>query len=484
MEIDSYCLTEASADKIANAETTLDLEQLPEPVHFIGIGGIGMSALARLLIRHGKKVSGSDKCGGAIIDELVGMGARIFIGHKASNAVDAGSVVVSTAIVKDNPELEYARGANLPVWHRSDILSALTARSRLIAVTGTHGKTTTTGMVAQVLIEGGVDPSVVVGGIFETIGSNARFGEGDYFVAEADESDGTHATLASAVALITNIEADHLENYPGGMTQIREAMISFANRAQSFVLICSDDPGCMLIKSWIDKPVITYGLKGVSEADYSFENLNGFSMKVFRRGSEVGGLELKVPGVHNKLNALAAVAVGLELGIAFEEIKHALENFGGICRRFQILGEERGILVVDDYAHHPTEVVATLKAAKDFLKQRQGAGQRVVAVFQPHQPGRLRDLWNEFLLSFADADLALIADIYVARGGAIEGITSERFVAAMKHDNVHYLPGSVNDLPQAIAPYLKAGDLVLTIGAGDITSVGNALLEHLRNNNF
>lgn len=483
MEIDRSVLSEAHLDTAKSADCTLSLEAIPEPVHFVGIGGIGMSALARLLIRQGKKVSGSDKQGSPITDELAEMGAVIHIGHQADNVNEARSLVISTAIVKENPELARARERNLPVWHRSQILAALAQPAKNIAVTGTHGKTTTTGMVAQVLIDGGLDPSVVVGGIFNKIRSNARHGEGGYFVAEADESDGTHATFVSEIAVITNIEPDHLENYPGGINQIYDTMVSFANRARRAVLLCADDPGCQSVIRRIDRPVVTYGAREeASSLDYSYECMEGFSMRVFKREVELGSITLSVPGEHNKQNALAAVAIGMELGIDFSTIERSLNEFGGVDRRFQIIGKESGILVVDDYAHHPTEVIATLKAARQYLSQKDDAkGEpRVVAVFQPHQPGRLKDLWNEFLGSFDKADLALICDIYVARGGNIEGITSERFVSSLSHPHARHVPGSVKELPGQIAPHLRPGDLVLTIGAGDITNLGALLIEHLK----
>ena len=463
--------------------TELKLENLAEPVHFIGIGGIGMSALARLLLCEGKAVSGSDKAQGEITDELAALGAKIFIGHQADNVANAGSLVISTAIVNENPELAAARAKNLPVFHRSQMLAALGAKSKMVAVTGTHGKTTTTGMVAQVLIDGGLDPSVVVGGIFEKIGSNARFGKGGYFVAESDESDGTHAKLPSHLALITNVEPDHMENYPGGMAQIEEAMLEFASRSEK-VIVCIDDPGCQKLLGRIAKPKVTYGRADLSAAaDYRYESLPGFGMRVSKGNHVIGELTLKVPGEHNKQNALAAIVSAMELGIAFETAARSLESFGGVARRFQIKGDVQGTVVVDDYAHHPTEVIATLQAAQQYLAGQNNGTQktsRVVAVFQPHQPGRLRDLWQEFLKSFDGADLVLITDIYVARGGAIEGITSERFVSEMNHANVKHLSGKTTDLPAKIAGHLQPNDLVLTIGAGDITDVGSELIKCLK----
>jgi UDP-N-acetylmuramate--alanine ligase len=484
LEIDGTFVESGGNKQAALRKTDLKLENLHEPVHFIGIGGIGMSALARLLLREGKAVSGSDKQAGEITQELEAMGAKIYIGHQSENVATAGSLVISTAIVSENPELAAARERNLPVFHRSEMLSALSAKSKTVAVTGTHGKTTTTGMVAQVLIDGGLDPSVVVGGIFERIGSNARYGQGGYFVAEADESDGTHAGLASHAAVITNVEPDHLENYPGGMAQIEEAMLEFASRSEK-VIVCLDDAGCRKLLARISKPTVTYGRADLApQADYRYESLPGFGMRVFRGAELLGQLALKVPGEHNKQNALAAIVTGMELGVSFDTAARSMETFGGVARRFQIKGAVNGTVVVDDYAHHPTEVIATLQAAQQYLIAQCGNGaakkSRVVAVFQPHQPGRLRDLWQEFLKSFDAADLVLITDIYVARGGAIEGITSQRFVSEMNHANVKHLSGKTADLPAQIAGYLEPNDLILTIGAGDITDVGSELIKCLK----
>lgn len=483
LEIDGTFVQSGNNKQAALQTTELKLENLAEPVHFIGIGGIGMSALARLLLREGKAVSGSDKQAGEITNELASLGAKIFIGHGADNVKEAGSLVISTAIVNENPELSAARAKNLPVFHRSQMLAALGSKSKMVAVTGTHGKTTTTGMVSQVLIDGGLDPSVVVGGIFERIGSNARYGTGGYFVAEADESDGTHAKLPSHLAVITNIEPDHLENYPGGIAQIEDAMLEFAAHCDNKVVVCIDDPGCKKLLKRIAKPTVTYGRIDLApEADYRYESLSGFGMRIFRGVELLGELTLQVPGEHNKQNALAAIVCGMELGIAFETAARSIETFGGVCRRFQIKGDVDGIIVVDDYAHHPTEVVATLQAAQQYLsaKNTNGKRSRVVAVFQPHQPGRLRDLWQEFLKSFDRADLVLITDIYVARGGNIEGITSERFVREMTHANAKHLAGKTADLPAKIAGHLQPNDLVLTIGAGDITDVGSELIKCLK----
>jgi len=446
-----------------------------------------MSAIAQLLLARMVPVSGSDREESGITRQLELLGARICIGHQAANVDGAGAVIVSTAITEDNPELAAARARSIPVWHRSQLLAHLCEPFQLIAISGTHGKTTTTGMVAQVLLDCALDPSVVIGGIFERIGSNARPGQGSFFVAEADESDRTHAQVRSCLAVITNIEADHLENYPGGMEQIRDNMAAFASNSELATILCQDDLGCRLIRPRLTGRVVTYGNKGSSpDADYTYESLPGLGMKVFEHGQAQGQVTLAIPGEHNRLNALAAVAVCRELGLSLSEIGKALEAFKGVDRRFQVLGQEDGITVVDDYAHHPTEVAATLAAADQYRKDLglSGSGRqaprRIVAVFQPHQPGRLRDMWDEFLGAFELADLVLVTDIYVARGKAIDGITSEKLAGSIRHKSVCYLPGKALDLPPAIVSYLQPGDLVLTIGAGDITKVGSEILRLLK----
>ncbi|CAN5598669.1 UDP-N-acetylmuramate--L-alanine ligase [soil metagenome] len=473
--------------------TTVDLQKIAGPVHLAGIGGIGMSALARILLQRGHKVSGSDKAASPITDELQSMGAQIFIGHQADNLASAGALVISTAIVDGNPELEEAKRKGLPVWHRSELLACLAEGDKMVAITGTHGKTTTTAMVGQALLECGLDPSIVVGGIFHHIGSNSRLGHGGYFVAESDESDGTHIRSFPYISVITNIEADHLENYPGGLDQILSTMVKFLSQTKAMSIVCTDDKGCRELlerasSQVVKAKIVTYGTydpaKSSSQPDYGMISMPGFEMQVYHSGVLLGSMTMQVPGEHNKMNAMAAVAVAMELGKPFSEVSAALSTFAGVDRRFQMIGEKGGITVVDDYAHHPTEVTATLKAAQEYLRvTRTSQGKergRVVCLFQPHQPARLRDLWQEFSESFSEADLVLLADVYIARGGKIEGIDSEHFVKAIKHDNAHHLSGPTSQLPSKLLPYLQSGDLLLTVGAGDVTNVGNQLLPLLK----
>ncbi len=461
------------------------LEDISGPLHFVGIGGIGMSALARLALERGIAVSGSDKQESEVTQNLEQMGARIFIGHQALNVKDAAGLVISTAITEDNPELSQARAQSLPVWHRSEFLAYLCKGKQLIGISGTHGKTTTTGMTAQMLLGCNIDPTVVVGGIFNRIGANSHFGKSDLFVAEIDESDRSQSNFNPHIAVITNIEADHLENYPGGLEQIKTDMVTFATNSSYGVVLCADDAGCLSIKDRIHKnaagnqlKVVTYGKRG-TDSDYGYESLNGYGVRIYRKDQLLGDMSLSVPGEHNKQNAVAAVAVGLELGIEFSQLAAALADFRGVDRRFQIIGEKKGVLVVDDYAHHPTEVVALLQAARQFItntSSEQGL-KRLVVAFQPHQPSRLRDLWSEFCAAFKAADLVLIADIYVARGKNIEGIDSKKFSQNIQHPDVHYIQGGGAALAPSIVTHLRPGDLVLTVGAGDITNSGNDILQ-------
>lgn len=485
--MESTGIARSHSEQLAAANTikSTKLEDITGPLHFVGIGGIGMSALARLALEKGIAVSGSDKQESEVTQSLEKMGACIFFGHQASNVKEAAGLVISTAITEDNPELSQARAQSLPVWHRSEFLAYLCKGKRLIGISGTHGKTTTTGMTAQMLLGCNLDPTVVVGGIFNRIGSNSHFGKSEYFVAEIDESDRSQSNFNPYIAVITNIEADHLENYPGGLEQIKTDMVNFANNSSYGVVLCADDAGCMSIKDRIYKnvsgtplKVITYGKHG-GGSDYSFESLSGYGMRVYCKDELLGEMTLSVPGDHNKQNALAAIAVGLELGVEFSKLADSLGEFGGVDRRFQIIGEKKGVLVVDDYAHHPTEVVALLQAARQYLTSngtKQGL-RRLVVAFQPHQPSRLRDLWNEFCAAFKVADLVLIADIYVARGKNIEGIDSKKFTQNIEHSDVHYIAGSGVALAPSIVKHLRPGDLVLTVGAGDITNSGKEILQ-------
>jgi UDP-N-acetylmuramate--alanine ligase len=484
LESNTASVVKGQNERAVFGDVPCDPSQTQGTIHLVGIGGIGMSAIARLLLAQGKTVSGSDRQASEITQSLANMGATIYLGHAESNVYSAAALVVSSAITPDNPELTWALNHNLPIWHRSRVLAALSKGQKLIAISGTHGKTTTTGMIAQMLIDCGLNPAVVIGGVFSKIGSNSQAGGGEYFVAESDESDGTHASLQSHIAVVTNVEADHLENYPGGIKQIQQTMADFANHAAFATVLCQDDAGCQALMPLLKNQILTYGRKSMqSTAKYQFESLPGFGIAAYQNNRNLGEFEISVPGEHNKLNAMASVAVGMELGLNFEDIARSLKQFHGVDRRFQIIGSEKNILVIDDYAHHPTEVVATLEAAKEFIEKHKGDNggpKRLVAVFQPHQPGRLRDFWQEFCHAFTLADLVLIGDVYVARGSQIEGINSKKLVEAIKHPNCHYLGGTTKNLAATIKEYLKANDLVITIGAGDITTVGPQLISLLK----
>ncbi len=480
-------LSEAAGNLQNNLVETpklIELNDINGPIHFIGIGGIGMSALARILLARDFKVSGSDRADSDILAELKELGAAIHIGHRGSNLNGCGAVVVSTAITEDNPEMIQARANNLPVLHRSQMLALLTRGRDLIGVSGTHGKTTTTGMLAQVLVDGKLDPTVVVGGVFTKIGSNSRCGKSKHFVAEIDESDGTHISVNPSIGVITNIETDHLENYPGGLEEILESMVVFCKQTRDLLVVCLDDPGCQrlleILPEDLKPSILTYSTrKETINSDYSFESTSSFGFRIYKGDELLGETRLSVPGTHNKSNAIACFVIGLYLGIPFETISKSLSEFCGVNRRFQILGTESNITVIDDYAHHPTEVVATLQAAREYLSENNQL-KRLVILFQPHQPGRLKNHWVEFLNAFANADLVFITDIYIARGEPIPGISSERFVDEMSHADAHYLGGATADIAKSVIPFLQSSDILMTVGAGDITRVGPQILELLR----
>ncbi len=455
-------------------------------IHFIGIGGIGMSGLARLLLAKGYSVTGSDKAANTFTDDLEKLGAKIFIGHDAANISSQQLCVVSTAIIRENPELVKINSLNIPVWHRSKLLKFLSQNQKLIGISGTHGKTTTTGMISSLLLEAGLDPSIIIGGYLSDINSNSRTGFSDYFVAEIDESDKSHIDQDSYISLVTNIEADHLENYPGGLADIYDSMVKFANKASHKIIFCSDNKGCLDIVSDLKKPYISYGYNRENfQPDFYFKNLNSGSMEVYYKGELLGPVNLKVPGHHNKLNALAAIAVAYNLDIPFTKVQNALAQFNGVGRRFDIKGIVNNMLIVDDYAHHPTEVASTIDAAIEYmqysnryLRDIHPRLDRLVVVFQPHQPKRLMDLFDEFCKCFVKADLVLMADVYIARGKEIPNVNSANLVDKMQHSNAYYLGGNLDSLYENCLPLLQPNDLVITMGAGDITNLGVKFLQN------
>ncbi|MGH9839171.1 MAG: UDP-N-acetylmuramate--L-alanine ligase [Blastocatellia bacterium] len=452
-------------------------------IHFVGIGGIGMSGIAEVLVNLGYRVSGSDAKLSPITERLKQSGASIFEGHSAANVADAQVVVTSTAVRADNPEVVEAVRRQVPVIPRAEMLAELMRLKYGIAIAGSHGKTTTTSMVATVLDRAAFDPTIVVGGRVNTLGTNAKLGRGDFMVVEADESDKSFLKLSPTIAVVTNIDLEHLDFY-SGIDEIRACFVQFVNKVPFYgsVIICLDDPNVQMIIPRISRRVITYGLRAhaevsASDVDASRERF-GSSFTVRHKGEALGRVKLNVPGEHNVCNALAAVAVALDLEIEFPKIAEGLEAFRGAERRFQIKAhvEEKDILVVDDYGHHPTEIRATLSAAKT-------GGRRMVVLFQPHRYTRTAALHEEFARSFYDAEVVLLADIYAASEDPIEGVTSRALAEETErfgHRNVRYI-GGVEQGRQALVEAAQPGDLVITLGAGNVWRAGEEFIEALRN---
>lgn len=455
-------------------------------IHFIGIGGIGMSALAFFLKDLGFSVSGSDIKEGVMTQKLEDAGIKVFIGQKKENIDNVSHVAVSSAIKEDNEEILEAFQRNLPIYHRSQVLSALMkglGRSEKIisiGVAGTHGKTTTSGMMATVLEKIGVDPSIVVGGRIKALENvNAKLGKGKFFVSELDESDGTIEFYSPTYTIITNLEEDHLDYYEDGLSQLLKTFEKFSSnlKKNSALVVNIDCNGNKEFLKNVKGKVITYSLKD-KEADYFACNIRQEGVKtkaeVCKKGKLLGEIVLNVPGYHNVSNALSVIAVAIESGLSFEEVKEGLSSFVGMGRRFDRVGEEKGILVIDDYAHHPAEIIATLKAAREAFGNR-----RIVSIFQPHRYSRLEGLWHEFLGCFDVADKVYILDVYSAGENEIDGINSQKLCAAVR--NAVYVSGNIEAAAQTIAPALIESDIVLTMGAGDITKLGKYLLEELKN---
>ena len=444
-------------------------------VHFVGIGGIGMSGIAEVLINLGYRVSGSDLKESDTTRRLTGMGALIAFGHRAENLIHADVVVTSSAVKRDNPEVVAARQRKIPVIPRAEMLAELMRLKYAVAVAGSHGKTTTTSMVATVLNAAGLDPTAVVGGKVNVLGSNAKLGKSDLMVVEADESDGSFLKLHPSISIVTNIDPEHLDHY-GSIEQLRHAFVEFCNRVPFYGLniLCLDHPNVQALLPGLEKRFVTYG--SAHTADYRVENvqLSGFStrFRAFRHDEPLGEFTVKMVGAHNALNALAVIAAAEELEVPLETVRQALAEFAGVQRRFTVKGEAKGITVVDDYGHHPAEVKATLAGA------RRAFGRRVVAVFQPHRFTRTRDLLQDFATAFNDADVLVLTDIYPAGEEPIPGINSAKLaekIGAFGHRDVRHV-GKRQDVPQALLPLLREGDLVLTLGAGDITQLGPELL--------
>jgi len=447
-------------------------------IHFIGVGGVGMSGIAEVLLNMGYTVSGSDLKAGESTERLVRLGGRVFIGHVPSNVEGAQVVVFSTAVPKDNPELVAARGLGLPVISRAEMLGELMRMKYGVAVGGSHGKTTTTSMIAAVLARGGLDPTIVVGGRLHALGSNARLGHGQFLVAEADESDGSFLRLSPAVTVITNVDREHLDHF-GSLEELRQAFVYFANRVPFYgvTVLCGDDPEVRRILPRVGKRHLVYGTRPEAEIRASEVRLlpQGSRFRVEAGGAELGEIELRIPGRHNVLNALAAVAVGLEVEVGFGHVAEALAGFAGVSRRFEIRGECAGVRVVDDYGHHPTEILATLSAAR-------GLSERVLVIFQPHRYTRTAVLTREFGAAFGDAARVWVLDVYGAGEPPIPGVSGASVVETAREQGfgqVSYAPDPSLAAEEAAAE-ARPGDVVLTLGAGDVWKLGDRVLEHLR----
>ena len=455
-------------------------------IHFVGIGGIGMSGIAEVLLNLGYKVSGSDLKSSAVTQRLAGLGATTFEGHRVENIMGAEVVVTSSAISADNPEVTEAHKLHIPVIQRAEMLSELMRLKYGIAIAGMHGKTTTTSMVAAVLAAGGLDPTVVVGGRVDAMGSNARLGKSQYLVAEADESDRSFLKLSPILSVVTNIDREHMDCYRN-MRDVKKTFLDFMDRVPFYGMIvaCNDDSMLRKLLPEVQRRTITYGTKRGSDFLIKSEETKregaGDSrpysrFRVTYQKKDLGEFTLHVPGVHNVLNATAAIAVGVGLDISVDAIRAALDQFRGVDRRFQLRGTAAGISVIDDYGHHPTEIKATLAAA------RQCGFRKIHVIFQPHRYTRTRDLMEEFTTAFADADSLLLLDIYAASEKPIEGITAEALVQRIREKGgkrVEYV-SSVADVVDAATKAAQAGDMILTLGAGSISQLGPLILEKLR----
>jgi UDP-N-acetylmuramate--alanine ligase len=447
-----------------------------QKIHFVGIGGIGMSGIAEVLINLGYQVTGSDLREGETTRRLVSLGGSVAYGHRAENLADVDVVVTSTAIRQDNPEVVEAHRRMIPVIPRAEMLAELMRMKYGIAIAGTHGKTTTTSMVATVLSHGGIDPTVVIGGRLDLLGSNAKLGQGKFLVAEADESDGSFLKLSPTIAVVTNVDEDHLDYYKD-LDEIKATFIDFINKVPFYgvAVLCLDDPNVQILLPQVKKRLITYGFN--SQADLQASDVrheaDRTSFAVHFGGDELGRISFRMPGRHNVLNALAAVAVSMELDLSFAEIAEGFKDFGGVQRRFQIKGEANDIMVVDDYGHHPVEVKATLSAA------RSGWDRRIVAVFQPHRYSRTEALFDDFVTAFNQADVLVLMDIYAASEDPIPGVDAESLaqgVVEHGHKSCVYT-GDAETTLKHLQEIVCPGDLVITLGAGNVWQVGEEYLK-------
>jgi len=446
-------------------------------IHFVGIGGIGMSGIAELLLNLGYKVSGSDISASDITRRLERLGGIIFKGHSEEQIHGADVVVRSSAVGLENPEVVAAAQASIPVIPRAEMLAELMRLKYSVAIAGAHGKTSTTSIVASVLAKGGLDPTVVIGGKLKSIDSNALLGEGDYIVAEADESDGSFLKMSPTIAVVTNIDREHLDFYEG-LNHIQEVFLSFIEKIPFYGLavLCLDNEPIQEIIPNIQKRFTTYGMSTQADfraKDVVFEGLKS-RFKVYHLGTLLGEIELNLPGIHNVYNSLASIAVGIELDIPFDVIKSALQTVEGVQRRLEIKGEKRGVTVVDDYGHHPTEIKATLQAAKECWPDR-----RIVAVFQPHRYSRTRALFDDFTRAFYQSDLLIVLPIYPAGEKEIKGVDGESLFEGIRlhgHRDVVYKQNFETTLSH-LKEILTSNDILLTLGAGDVWKIGEMILD-------
>ncbi len=446
-------------------------------IHFIGIGGIGMSGIAELLLNLNFEVTGSDLKLSSTTDHLQEKGATVYEGHDPENVDESDVVVYSSAVTLDNPEIVAAQERNIPIIRRAEMLGELLKLKQYsIAIAGTHGKTTTTSLVGHMMSAGGLDPTLIIGGIIKNLRSNTLLGQGDYVVAEADEYDRTFLSLTPTIAIITNIEAEHLDTYRD-LADLKDAFVQFANMVPFYgvVIACLDEPSVQDILPRFNRRYITYGFS--TQADVRAVNVVYHEMRsafdIYVESERYGHIDLDLPGSHNVKNATSAVTLGLELGLSFDQIKTGLESFETVSRRFEVLGEYNDVLFIDDYAHHPTEVKATLSAAKD------GWNRRVLAVFQPHLYSRTRDFKEEFGKAFLQSDILFVTDVYPSREDPIPGISGDVIAEAARtfgHKRVHYVADKTR-LPEEVASAINPGDMVLTLGAGDITRYNRKILE-------
>ncbi len=451
-------------------------------IHFVGIGGIGMSGIAEVLANLGFRVTGSDQKKSEVTDRLERLGVEVTEGHGAENVGDAHVVVRSTAVRDDNPEIFEARRRSIPVIPRAEMLAELMRmKPYTVAVAGSHGKTTTTSMVATVLGTAGLDPTFVVGGIVRSYQSNARLGGSELMVVEADESDRSFLMLTPMIAVVTNIDREHMDYYHD-MEDVRRCFADFVNKVPFYgaAVLCLDDPHVQAVIPKVERRRITYGMSAqadISAHEITYDHSFGSSFTVLSGIDVMGKVKLRVPGKHNVYNSLAAIAVGLELDVPFDTIAHALSEFSGADRRFQFKGEEKGVTVVDDYGHHPTEIKATLSAARIGAPNR-----RIVVLFQPHRYTRTNDLMDEFASAFNNADVLFVTDIYAASETPIEGVNAEILTERIKsygHKNAEYV-GELEGASEILRQHVREGDLVITLGAGSVHRSGDQLLGLLR----